>query len=450
MYFESNIIFQRFLNDFYDQITDKAGEGFEYRDEDGTSIFVIQFDRYWNWCAIYVFGCKYTHFLEHVSTCWYIDVMLTHYIRNPYLHPERYPYFKENERLADKIKNMKENVVKRIKLLVEKCDQKIGLDRTIKELEKPDKVGNSLAFVVCRDFTDDLFHWLKELDIQPNTIAMGNLMTPFFRERQVVEYLLEKGVSPFIQYEEDSRQDQATAWRCQRDDFHHNFETMGDDALSDESQEILKNLMEEQSLCECTDSRCSKPKVDHAVCFSPFDTDSIPLDSDQYFKAGFTKNKNIVPFNCSDARIYGNMYEFFYHDTSMVFKTKWNGQDAVMKCLKYIPKYHPSVNEACNHLAKILAEFSAARESNENLDNVLPPLAYFRQQYLNYQANDEELTRKFEHPENPRHTEKNHFKQASKVLNIDVLVYPRFKGNLRELKEMRKDCFSAAELRKIF
>ena len=56
--------------------------------------------------------------------------MLSHYIRNPYLHPERYPYFKENERLADKIKNMKDNVVKRIKLLFEKCDEKIGQGTT--------------------------------------------------------------------------------------------------------------------------------------------------------------------------------------------------------------------------------------------------------------------------------------------------------------------------------
>ena len=43
--------FQQFLDDFYPEINDRAGEGFEYRDEDGTSIFVIQFDRYWNGCA---------------------------------------------------------------------------------------------------------------------------------------------------------------------------------------------------------------------------------------------------------------------------------------------------------------------------------------------------------------------------------------------------------------
>ena len=381
--------------------------------------------------------------MEHVSIRWYIYALLTQYIRNPYLHPERYPYFKENERLADKIKKMKDNVVKRIKLLFEKCDQKIGRDRTIKELEKPDKVGNSLAFVVCRDFTEDLFHWMKELDIQPNTIAMGNLMTPFFRERQVVEYLLEKGVSPFIRYEDDSRQDQATAWRCQRDDFHHNFETMGEDALSDGSQEILKNLLREQSLCQCEHPDCSKPKVNHAVCFSPFDSDSN-------FKAGFTKNKNMVPFNCFGSRIYGNMYDFLYHDTSMVFETKWNEQIAVMKCRKYIPRYHPSVNQACGHLAKILAEFSAAEESNENIDNVLPPMAYFRQQYLNYKADDKELLDKFKNPENSRQAKKSDFRETSKVLNIDVLVYPRFKGNLRELKEWRKDCFTSEELRKVF
>ena len=363
-------------------------------------------------------------------------------MRNPYFHPVRYPYFKENERLAAKIQIMKDNVVKRIQLLFEKCDQKIGRDRTIKELEKPDKVGNSLAFIVCRDFTHDLFEWLVKLNIEPNTIAMGNLMTPFFRERRVVDYLLKKGVSPYINYEDDSREDQATTWRCQKDDFNHNFERMGEDAISDESQEILDDLVKEQSLCQCEDPLCSKPKVNHAVCFSPFDSDS-------YFKAGFTKNKNMVPFNCSVARIYGNMYDFFYYDTSMVFESKWNGQDVAMKCRKYIPKYHQSVNKACEHLTKILEEFSAARTSNENLDNVLPPMAYFRQQYLNYHANDLELNKKFEQPDDPRPAEKNHFKQSSKVLNIDVLVYPRFKGNLRELKESRKDCFSSDELRKV-
>ena len=335
---------------------------------------------------------------------------------------------------------MKDNLLKRIKLLFEICDQKIGRNRTIEVLEKPDKVGNSLAFIVCRDFID-LFHWFKKLNIQPNTIAMGNLMTPFFRERQVVEYLLEKGVSPFIQYEDDSIPGQATTWRCQRDDFYHNFIKTGEDALSDESQKILENLMKEQYLCRCENKLCSKPKVNHAVCFSPF-------DSAPYFKAGFTKNENMVPFNCLDARVYGNMYDFFYHDTSMVFKTKWNGQDAVMKCRKYIPKYHPSVNGACNHLTKILAEFSAAERSNENTDGVLAPLAYFRQQYLYYKANDNELDKKFKQPANSYQDKKDKFKSSSEVLNIDVLVYPRFDGNLRQLKTLKEDKLTAEELRK--
>ena len=55
--FNEKFSFQSFLNDFYDKITvgetERANEGFEYRDEDGTSIFVIQFDRYWNGCAIH-------------------------------------------------------------------------------------------------------------------------------------------------------------------------------------------------------------------------------------------------------------------------------------------------------------------------------------------------------------------------------------------------------------
>ena len=48
------------MKDFYDQIsaggesTDEP-EGFEYRDEDGTSIFVIQFDRYWNGWTLFRF-----------------------------------------------------------------------------------------------------------------------------------------------------------------------------------------------------------------------------------------------------------------------------------------------------------------------------------------------------------------------------------------------------------
>ena len=144
----------------------------------------------------------------------------------------RRPYFKEHDRLAAKIQNITDNVVKRIKLLVEKCDQKIGHDRTIKALERPDEVGNSLAFVVFRTFNDELFDWLVKLDLQVNTLAMGNLMTPFFRERRVVDYLLKKGVTPYIHYEDDSRPGKATGWRCQKEDFHHNFESMGEDALS--------------------------------------------------------------------------------------------------------------------------------------------------------------------------------------------------------------------------
>ena len=339
---------------------------------------------------------------------------------------------------------MKDNVVKRFKLLFEKCDQKIGRDRTIKQLEMPDKVGNSLASIVCRDFSQKdccLFDWLVYLDIKPNTISMGNLMTPFFRERRVVDYLLKKGVSPYIHYEDDSNPGQATTWRCQMDDFYHNFETMTEDRISDESQEILENLIQEQRLCQCESLQCSKPKVNHAVCFSPF-------DSAPYFKACFTKNKNMIPFNCFDARIYGNMYDFFYHNTSMVFKTKWNGQDAVMKCLKYRPIFHPSVTEACIHLSKILTEFSAAECSKENTDGVLAPLGYFRQQYLHYEANDNELDEKFQQPSNSYLTKKLNFKSKSKVMNIDVLVYPRFDGNLRQLKTLKGDKLTAEELRK--
>ena len=107
------------------------------------------------------------------------------------------------------------------------------------------------------------------------------------------------------------------------------------------------------------------------------------------------------------------MYDFFYHDTSMVFKTKWNDREAVMKCRKYIPKYHNSVSDACGHLKHILAEFSAAESSNENINNVLPPMAYFRQQYLNYKANDKQLNEKFQGPQNPRHDMKNDFKDGN-------------------------------------
>ena len=337
---------------------------------------------------------------------------------------------------------MKDNVVKRIKLLYDKCVEKIGPNRTKKLLEGPDRVGNSLAFVICRDFSQDLFEWMVELDISPNTIAMGNLMTPFFRERRVVEYLLKKGVSPFVRYEDDSRPNQATIWRCQKDDFSHNFEEMGEDAISDDLREILENLMKEKRLCQCDDQSCSKPTVKHAVCFSPF-------DSDGYFKACFTKNESMVPFNCKKARLYGTMYDFFYHDTSMVFKTTWQGQEAVMKCRKYIPKYHQSVNEACNHLTKILAEFSAAERSNENTDGVLAPLAYFRQQYFDYEANDDELDKKFKDPAKTYDEKKKNFGVSSKVLNIDVLVYPKMDGNLRELKSSSNFQGTPDELRDI-
>ena len=358
----------------------------------------------------------------------------------------RCPYFKSvlQNRTSAKIQNIKDNVVKRIKLLVEKCDQRIGRDRTIKALEKPDKNGNSLAFVVLRDFTEDLFDWLVKLDIQVNALSMGILMTPFFREQRVVEYLLKKGVTPYIHYEDDSRLGQAITWRCQKDDFRHNFETMGEDALSDESQKILDNLIKEQSLCKCQNCQCSKPKVRHAVCFSPFD---LP----PYFKAGFTEIKNMVPFNCLDARIYGNMYDFFYHDTSMIFKTKWNGQDAVMKCRKYIPKYHQNVLEAYRSLTKRIYEFDDARgSSNENMGfwPLYVPLAYFRQQYMHYEANDNELDEKFQQPPNSYQAKKYKFKSSSKVLNIDVLVWPRYDGNLRQLKTLKQDRLTAEELRK--
>ena len=360
-------------------------------------------------------------------------------MRKPYFHPDRYPYFNENDLLTNKIRDIKDNVARRIKLLYEKCLQKIGCDRTIKELEKPDKVGNSLASIVCRDFSQKeclLFDWLMDLDIKPNTISMGNLMTPFFREPRVVDYLLKKGVSPYIHYEEHSEIGQATTWRCQMDDFCPNFERSAENAISDESQAILENLTKEQSLCQCENPQCSKPKVYHSVCFSP-------LDLAPYFKAGFTENTNMVPFNCLDARISGNMYDFFYHDISMVFKTKWNGQDAVMKCRKYIPKFHHSVNMACNHLIKILTEFS------EKTDRVVAPLGYFRQQYLDYEANDVELDEKFrEVPANTYQAKKQSFRSSSKVLNIDVLVYPRMDGNLRQLKTLKEDKLTAEELRK--
>ena len=78
-----------------------------------------------------------------------------HKIRFSYRYPQRYPYFKENKQHAEKITNIKENVVKRIKLLSQKCEQKIGRERTIKALEMPDKFGNSLAFVVCQEFMGD-------------------------------------------------------------------------------------------------------------------------------------------------------------------------------------------------------------------------------------------------------------------------------------------------------
>ena len=343
---------------------------------------------------------------------------------------------------------MKDNFLKRMKLLFQKSEEKIGRDRTIKVFENPDKVGNSLAFIICRAFSDQLFDWMVELNISPNTIAMGNLMTPFFRERHVVEYLLKKGVSPFVHYEDDSIEG-ATTWRCQRQDFSHNFEEMGEGALSEESREILQNLTKIQRLCRCDDPRCSKPKVEHAVCFSPFNTEPR-FDNEPRFRAGFTRNENLVPFNCREALLYGNMYDFFYHDTSMVFEKTWDGQDAVMKCRKYVPKYHQNVNDACKHLTKILAEFSAADRSNENTDGVLAPLAYFRQQYLHYKANDDDLDKKFQDPPTSYNEKKDNFALNSNVLNIDVLVYPKFDGDLRQLKILRKDNFSAEELRKVF
>ena len=343
---------------------------------------------------------------------------------------------------------MKDNFLKRMNLLFLKSEEKIGRERTLKVLENPDKVGNSLAFIICRDFSQesmnhDLFRWMVDLNINPNTITMGNLMTPFFRERRVVEYLLKKGVSPYIQYEDEPGPGQATTWRCQRQDFSHSFKEMGEDALSEESQKILRNLMKEKRLCQCENDDCSKPRVKHAVCFSPF-------DSEPHFKSCFAENKSMVPFNCRKALLYGNMYDFFYHDTSMVFETTWEDQDAVMKCRKYIPKYHQSVNEACQHLTKILAEFSAAERSNENTDGVLAPLAYFRQQYLHYKANDDELDKKFQDPPNAYNEKKEHFTLNSEVMNIDVLVYPKFDGNLRQLKILKEDNFTAEELRKDF
>ena len=332
------------MNDFYDKITvgetEHANEGFEYRDEDGTSIFGILF---------FSFSLQ------------------MHEIR----YPSRYPrHFKHNERvvrlerLAEKITNMKENVVKRIKLLSQKCERKIGRERTLKALEMPNKGGNSLAFVVCQEF-------------------------------------------------------------------------MGDDALSDESQEILKNLLREQSLCQCENFDCSKPKVKHAVCFCAFDSTS-------YFKA---ENKNMVPFNCLDVRLFGNMYDFFYHEKSMVFKTKWNGQDVVMKCRRVVSNYYKPLNEA-RHQIKILSEaLSTAGSNNENTDNVLAPLAYFEQQYLDYEANDIELDEKFKQSPSSYQENKRNFRSSSKVLNIDVLVYPLFDGNLRQLKILKKDKLTAEELR---
>ena len=399
------------MEDFYDQITDVSSEeslfpkGFRYRDVNGTSIFLIQFDRFYS------------------------------------------AYFAEKSKLGVKIQNIKDNIVKRVPLLFEKSELKIGREQTIRVLQGPDKVGNSVALAISRDFSHDLVEWMMHLDINPNTITMGNLMTPSFRDRRVVEYLLKKGVSPYIQYEDEPEPGKVTSWpttwRCQRQDYSHNFEGIGEDALSEKSQEILRNLMREKRLCQCENDDCSKPRVKHAVCFSPF-------DSEPHFKSCFAENKSMVPFNCRKAILYGNTYDFFCHDTSMVFETTWEGQDAVMKCRKYIPKYHQSVNEACQHLTKILAEFSAAERSNENTDGVLAPLAYFRQQYLHYKANDDELDKRFQDPPSAYNQKKDHFASNSKVMNIDVLVYPKFDGTLRQLKILREDYFTAEELRKGF
>ena len=328
-----------------------------------------------------------------------------------------YPYFKKDsrERFDTKLSIIKTNLVKRLQFLYEKSREKIGSERTIKILQTPDSLGNSLAFVICRDFSDGLFDWMVNLDIKPNIISTEYQMTPFFRDKQVIEYLLKKGLSPLIHYEERiERQDgkRITIWRCQMDDFKHNFEENGDYALSKQSQMILQDLKKEKNLCQCTHPRCSRPTVQYVTAFSPYNFES-------YFNAFFTQNKNMVPFNCADAVMYGNVFELLYHKTSMILKTTWNGQDAVMKC-----KYIPTLTEKLNLLRP---EFEAVRDSKES-DCIVAPLAYFRQQYGN-------LNTIYGNLERPQ------------ILNIDVLVLPRFHGDLRQLKKLRVGNFNSNDLR---
>jgi len=149
-----------------------------------------------------------------------------------------------------------------------------------------------------------------------------------------------------------------------------------------------------------------------------------------------------------DARLYGNMYDFFYHDKSMVFKTKWNGEDAVMKCRRIVSNFYKYLQEA-RHQIKILSDaISTAGSNNENTDGVLAPIAYFGQQYLDYEANDIELDEKFKQSPSSYQENKRNFRYSSKLLNIDVLVYPLYDGNLRQLKILKKDKLTAEELRK--
>ena len=379
-------IIQKFMLDFYDDITDDPESGgFDYCDEDGTSIFVVQFDRYWN------------------------------------------PYFSDFERFETKLNVIKYNLIDRMKFLYKKCKDKIGLERTVRCLERIDKVGNSLPFIICREFSS-LFDWMVQLDIKPNTIHTENNMTPFFRFSETIEYLLQKGVSPYIHYENMNyeRIGSATSWRCQREDFHHNFE---DNSLSEQSKLILKDLMAEKQLCHCNHPKCSKPSVKHVAAFSPY-------DYEPHFKAFYTKQENMVPLNCYDARLYGNMIDLLYHKTSMILKTTWNGQDAVMKC-KYIPTFTDSRN-------LLRPEFEAVKASRE-IDCVLAPLAYFRQQYVDYKSNVVISHQTF-HESRSDEQLATHF-QKNRILNFDVIVLPRLQGNLRELKSRKNDHLSANELR---
>ena len=142
------------MEDFYDDISEQVNEGFEFRDENGTSIFLINFTRY----------------------C--------------------YPYHTEINRHRTAI--MKTNMTERIKYMVRKSVEKIGQSRTVKILEGPDKVGNSLACIVCSNFSFELFDWMKQLDIKPHTIELENQMVPLFNGKHVFEYLLANGVSPFV------------------------------------------------------------------------------------------------------------------------------------------------------------------------------------------------------------------------------------------------------------